>query len=138
MPDHVAVLSLASVMALAAWMPTSEPDTELRVGESARFETYDLRLTFVDVRRDSRCPVDVTCIRAGEGVVVLRASVGGEEPVELVFAVPPGGGDERVIEDLRVRIVALSPEAHSERKLESKDYVVTVRVERIEVAWRKQ
>jgi len=125
-------------MVLAAWMPTSEPDTELRVGESVRFEAYDLGLTLVDVRSDSRCPVDVTCIRAGEGVVVLGASVSGEEPAELVFAVPPGGSDERVIEDLRVRIVALSPQAHSERKLESKDYVVTVRVERVEVAWRKR
>ena len=138
MPDHLAVVSLATVMVLAAWMPISEPDTELRVGESARFETYDLRLSFAAVRSDSRCPVDVTCIRAGESVVVLGASVSGEEPTELVFAVPPGGGDERVIEDLRVRIVALSPEAHSERKLESKDYVVTVRVERVELAGRMQ
>jgi len=125
-------------MALAAWMPISEPDTELRVGESASSETYDVRLTFVDVRSDSRCPVDVVCIRAGESVVVLSASVSGEKPEELVFAVPPGGGDERVIEDLRVRIVALFPEAHSERKLEPKDYVVTVRVERVDLARRKR
>ena len=127
MPDHVAVLSLATI--LLAWSPSLSPDVELRAGESAEFENHDLRLTFEAVRSDSRCPVDVTCIRAGEAVVVLDASFGGDEPVELVFEVPPGGGDEHVVEGTRIEIVALSPEARSDRNIESQDYVVTVHVE---------
>lgn len=127
MPDHVAVLSLATI--LLAWSPSLSPDVEMRVGESAEFASHDLRLTFEAVRSDSRCPVDVNCIRAGEAVVVFAANLGEGEPVELVFEVPPGGGDEQVLEDTRIGIVALSPEARSDRHIESRDYVVTVHVE---------
>ena len=83
------LLSIASLVALSAFSITDEPFS-LAVGETVTVDGTDLSLTFAAVPRDSRCPRDVTCIVAGEAVVVLEARLGGQE-TELTFKVPPEG-----------------------------------------------
>ena len=48
---------------------------ELPLGQTATVKGTGIRLTFKDVRTDSRCPVDVQCVWAGEakiGIVISR------------------------------------------------------------------
>ena len=66
------LLSIASLVTLSAFSITDEPFS-LAVGETVTADGTDLSLTFAAVPRDSRCPRDVTCIVAGEAVVVLEA-----------------------------------------------------------------
>jgi hypothetical protein len=51
----------------------------LNFGESLQFE--DIRIKFVEVVQDSRCPKNVTCIWAGE-VVVLVAIYNNDKKLE--------------------------------------------------------
>ena len=97
----------------------------LAVGETASVEATDLSLSFVAVERDSRCPKDVTCIVAGEAVVVFVARVGGEDS-ELIFKVPPGGKDEQAFGAFTIAIVELEPETNSTTKIDASDYVANV------------
>src|SRR5262245_20681798 len=63
----------------------------LKVGESTRIDEVEVTLTFQKVSSDSRCPKDVTCIQAGEAVVVLSIETGAGGRSVLELAVPPGG-----------------------------------------------
>lgn len=50
-----------------------EPFT-LRAGTTTRIEGTSLRVTFVEVVNDSRCPPDVQCIWEGDATVRIRVS----------------------------------------------------------------
>ena len=94
----------------------------LKMGTSVSLEDTDLSLTFSDVTHDSRCPKDVNCIVAGKAVVVLEVSTEGET-TKLTFDIAPDGSDERRIDDLTVRIVALGPEPVGGQRMERSTYV---------------
>ena len=60
--------------------PTSPAsfDTEftLAPGQSASFDQGAVRLKFVEVVRDNRCPINAICVTAGEGVARIELSRG--------------------------------------------------------------
>ncbi len=116
------LLVAASVALLYAGIDES---FSLAVGETVAVEGSDLSLSFVEVERDSRCPKDVSCIVAGEAVVVFVARVGGEDS-ELMFKVPPGGKDEQAFGGFTIAIVKLEPETNSTKKIDASDYVANV------------
>lgn len=101
---------------------------DLKVGESARVDSASVSLTFREVRDDSRCPVDVTCVRAGEAFVFFDARQ-GDARAELVFEVPPEGGDEQMFQEYRIRVLELAPPARSGSQIDPQSYVATVRIE---------
>ena len=57
---------------VAALSSEQEQTARLRVGDTVQLDGSGAALTFKAVQRDSRCPKDVRCIRAGEAVVVLE------------------------------------------------------------------
>ena len=116
---------------------TSAPIGEsfsLKLGETTRVDDTDLSLKFVAVTQDSRCPRDVQCIVAGEAVVVFEARV-RERVSELVFRVPPGGGDAvklNGLDGLEIAVVVVEPATDSKRTIEQADYVVKVKITQAE------
>lgn len=80
----------------------------LPLGKTAAVKGTDIRLTFKDVRTDSRCPVDVQCVWAGEakiGVVVARN--GAPDETKILSLMPPAS--EAFAGGLRIRFVGLAP-----------------------------
>ena len=75
----------------------------LRVGGSRRFDS-DLKITFLTVSKESRCPINARCISAGNAEIGLRVEAGNQpaknyrlnthdEPRHLVIPAnvfPPG------------------------------------------------
>lgn len=113
---------------LRPWMLPSaiaQERLEIQLGETVDVEGTDLSLTFAAVPRDSRCPRDVTCIVAGEAIVIFHASLRAEVS-ELRFEIPPGGQDEKELERFTITIVELEPEADSRTKIDPADYVAKV------------
>ncbi len=49
----------------------------LRVGETLRYDS-GLKITFLAVRNDSRCPINARCTWAGDAEVVLRVKAGNQ------------------------------------------------------------
>ncbi len=49
----------------------------LRAGESLRYDE-DLKITFIAVTKDQRCPINAQCLTQGDAVVVLRVKAGNQ------------------------------------------------------------
>ena len=119
-------LLFATYLALAAGSdPGLDEPFSLRIGESMKLPAAGLELRFLDVPRDSRCPLDVSCIMAGEAQVVIQA-VSEDGSAELVFKLPPKGSDRQSFEGFSVTVAALEPQTEEARPIAAADFVATL------------
>lgn len=126
-----ALLSIVSFACAAASLqsPSPDQDFELRAGATARIEGGDLAVRFDDVPYDSRCPVDVRCITAGDATVALFLTGGGAaDATQLVHTLDEP--HEARHGAWSVALVRLEPRPVSTRKTPLRDYRVTLRVSR--------
>lgn len=86
-----------------------EPGTSfaLAPGQSATIKGTDTRITFTAVREDSRCPVDVTCVWAGDAKIEIVIDPNGAAGPRILSITPPN--NEVRAGNLRIRFVGLSP-----------------------------
>jgi len=97
-------------------------------GELARVEGADVRLQFVEVTGDSRCPADAVCIQGGDAIVHVRVIDGSTTAYELHT-----GDSSRaavVHQQLRVELVQLQPFPFSSRTIAPDEYRATFTVTR--------
>jgi hypothetical protein len=80
----------------------------LPLGKTAAVKGSDVRLTFKDVRTDSRCSVDVQCVWAGEAKIGVVISGNGTTEETKVLSLTPADS-ETSAGNLRVRFVGLAP-----------------------------
>jgi hypothetical protein len=80
----------------------------LPLGKTAAVKGSDVRLTFKDVRTDSRCPVDVQCVWAGEAKIGVVISGNGTTEETKVLSLTPADSEARA-GNLRIRFVGLAP-----------------------------
>lgn len=88
----------------------AEPGTEfaLPVGKTAALNGTGTRLTFRQVTDDSRCPVDVQCVWAGDAKIELTISRSGSpDEVRILSLTPPN--NETTSGDFRIRFIGLTP-----------------------------
>ena len=116
-----------SCSAVGPQSPSPDQDFELRAGATARIEDSDLAVRFDDVPSDSRCPVDVQCITAGDATVALFVTGGGSADAthQLHTLDEPRATRHGA---WSVALVRLEPRPVSTRKTPRGDYVVTLRV----------
>ena len=87
-----------------------EPGTSftLAPGQAAAVNGTDVRLTFRQVREDSRCPVDVTCVWEGDAKIdVVISREGVADSTKLLSIRPPNNAAQAG--SLRIRFVGLTP-----------------------------
>ena len=110
-----AVLASACVVFLSGYGCSSvqpavvvEPGTSfaLAQGQTATVSGTDTRITFKQVREDSRCPVDVTCVWAGDAKIEIVITPNGSEGTRILSFTSP---NETRVGNLRIRFVGLSP-----------------------------
>ena len=87
-----------------------------------------VRLAFGQVLSDSRCPVDVNCVWAGNAEVELgiRAGMGPTIPLRLNTTLDPRSAEQL---GLRVTLLELKPAPRAGKTIKPEDYSVRVRVE---------
>ena len=133
----VAVTILASSLCLlggtkvSAANPLDSAGGGLAVGQSLRYDA-GLKLTFVKVKNDSRCPLGALCISAGDAEVVLIAKVGNQPEkiirihthdkptVAVIPAAPPG--TISTMKTYYVKIASLSPRPRIGSTIKQSDY----------------
>ncbi len=88
-------------------------------------------LTFTVVLEDSRCPVDVVCVWAGNAAVELAVGppVGTSGPTHQLILNTTVGTRVGEAWGLRVTLLELRPEPVSTRQIPPDEYVVKLRVE---------
>jgi hypothetical protein len=99
----------------------------LAPGETAR--AGGLRVRFLEVVSDSRCPADAVCIALGDAVAAFELRAEGQNiEVELAVVAP----DDRAVEfeDFVVEFLALGPYPFSNQPIPPGDYRATIEVDR--------
>jgi hypothetical protein len=100
----------------------------LQYGDSALLGNSGAAITFSAIEADSRCPVDVTCVWAGDAHVLLVGSRGaGREPLELHTGIEPM---EAVFAGYRIRLLDVAPPRRDGDDLRPADYSVRLAISR--------
>ena len=100
----------------------------LRAAESVRIAGTDLLIAFDRVTEDSRCPVNVTCVWAGNAVVRLTARVAGAARGNLELHTTTADKREAAVDGFRVQLVRLAPTRAEGTPITQDQYVATVTV----------
>ncbi len=80
----------------------------LAPGQTAEVKRADTRITFRQVREESRCPVDVTCVWAGDAKIEVVISRTGVPNDTRILSITPPNNETRA-GSLRIRFVGLTP-----------------------------
>jgi hypothetical protein len=102
-------------------------DFTLAVAQTAVIAGEPLTVRFAGVADDSRCPVGVQCIRAGEAHVRIVMHASTRPPAEVVLATAPAEPQSAAYGAYDVRLVSLAPQP---RVGVTPQYVATLRVTR--------
>jgi hypothetical protein len=102
----------------------------LRPGESARIRGERATFVFERIVSDSRCAVDVQCIRAGEARAAFRLETGGA--AEISFELDTDRERTREVGGYRVTLIGVSPAPRSTVRVAPGEYRVDIMVSRSE------
>ena len=103
-------------------------DFTLAPGEAATIEDSRVRVQFVRVSGDSRCPADAVCIQGGDALVHIRAGEGNMVEYELHT-----GDESRAAithAGFRIALINLQPYPFSSRTIQPDEYRAMLRVSR--------
>jgi hypothetical protein len=103
---------------------------KLRAGQQVTLKGQSLRIRFAEVKEDSRCPADVTCVWAGNAAVLLEVSIRGRGSKSLTLNTNSRSSlvDENPYRGYKVKLVELNPYPRSNRSIAAGDYIVTLLV----------
>jgi hypothetical protein len=98
---------------------------EVRVGQEATVAAHKLKIKFVAVREDSRCPEGVQCIWAGNARVALKLTRARMRAatVELNTTTEPR---EITYANYTIKLTNLAPRPVQDRQTNTRDYVATL------------
>jgi hypothetical protein len=97
-------------------------------GETGVLEGSSVRIQFVGVTTDSRCPADAVCIQAGEAVTQFRTTDGGNTADYELSTNPSRASVTQ--RGLRITLVELQPYPFASKPTQPDDYRATVVVTR--------
>jgi hypothetical protein len=129
-----ALTLLVLLLGCAIAHPT-EPDValgerfELRVGEPATVDDGGLTLTLERVSEDSRCPLNVDCVWAGDAVVVIAARTNAAT-ADLELHTHPSRPVAADVAGYRIEMLSLAPARETEAAIEPEAYFATMVVTR--------
>jgi hypothetical protein len=101
----------------------------LEQGHAVPVERTELRIQFVGVFGDSRCPADAICIQGGDAVVRIRVADTG---TLRTYDLHTGDANRASVSHgaLLIELVELLPYPFSSRTIDQDDYVATLLVRR--------
>jgi len=105
-------------------VPLNERFT-LSPGQIAAIDDADLKVQFVRVTGDSRCPADAICIQGGDAVVEVIAS-DGDDPAQLGLHTGDSSQASAVYRGTRITLVELQPYPFSSRTIPPEEYRATL------------
>jgi len=130
----ISACAFAAALGCATMEPTvpAEPGVafELPVGRTAALNGNGARITFKQVKEDSRCPTDVTCVWAGDARIELTISRNGSSDDTKILSLSPANSEARS-GDLQIRFVGLTPVPRQADGSSPRAYVAQLVVNRI-------
>jgi hypothetical protein len=128
MKKVISVLFLAFIIvALQVSFAQAQDQIQLRAGQQKTMANGRVKIKFISVTEDSRCPADVNCVWAGNARVKIRVIVrGGETRVFEINTNTGAKGDQA--DAYRVQLESLTPAKKSNRNIRQRDYRATFSV----------
>ncbi len=130
-----ACLAIAGAVALAGCTSVTavQPDGTftLQVGDRARVNNGDFVIHFVEVPQDSRCPVDVVCVWAGDAVVRLDLTSSGWTRQRDLHTNSSVGSVSIEHDGHVVELIDLTPAPRANQPIGQGDYTARLRVSRL-------
>ena len=112
---------------------TTDSDFDLAVGHSAHLDGTALTIRFDGVTADSRCPLGVMCIQAGNATVSLTVTDGaGPKTTVLLYANPtPQTPTSAKVGGYEISLVAVQPIRRRDVTIPPASYIATLHVSKI-------
>ncbi len=105
-------------------------DVVLAPGQTVTPAGTNLQVRFDRVESDSRCPIDVICVWAGEAALDLQLTVG--DSTAAVQLRSSGGPGARVIfEGYELSVRGLDPAPHTQRPIDPRSYRLKLGVQSV-------
>jgi hypothetical protein len=122
---------LLAACACAAQTARVGREFKVKVGRVVTLDGGGLRVRFARVASDSRCPVDVNCVWAGNAEVLFEVGAKawrGKTTLKLNTNAGGQGASEAKFGRYTVKLVNLNPQPRSNRKIASGRYTATLLV----------
>ena len=127
--DRITRPTLAALIIVAACATVdtaivAKPGVEfdLPLGQTAALSGTGYRITFDRVTEDSRCPIDVVCVWAGDARIQLTiARSTAPADIRLLGLTPPNSDTDS--NGVRIRFVSLAPAPRQSEPSASRQYV---------------
>ena len=87
-------------------------------------------IQFLGVKEDSRCPVDVECVWAGNAVAQFVIKVSGFPDERFELNTHPSFMQEIEVHGVRIQLIDVYPEPLSTKEIAPEDYSVRILVDR--------
>lgn len=121
----------AILNAPAAQAASAAHEFELKDGQSTTFDGGRLRIRFVRVASDSRCPADVECVWAGNAEVLLELRLKGRrgaKTLRLNTNASPERPNEAGYGRYNLKLSGLAPQRRSNQEIRPGRYTATLQV----------
>ena len=100
----------------------------VKIKTEKRSPKSGLKIRFLNLTEDSRCPTDTNCIWAGNAKIILRVSKNGQaKEIEMHTNGPNHSVD---FNGYRLTLIKLTPVPRSNIRINRNGYVATLKVER--------
>jgi len=130
MMKEIVTIALISMIVLAMSAMAKTPETiTIKAGHSADYADGHLRIKFLSVDEDSRCPVGVNCIWAGNAKIKIEVTgKSSTKTFELNTNLEP----QTVMMDCyAIEIESLLPAKDAEKATDQKDYQVKLKIKNL-------
>jgi hypothetical protein len=114
------MLTLGTLPALAAKRPET---MRVQINHEKRFSKSRLKIRFVELIEDSRCPTDANCVWAGNAKIKIKVSKNGRTH-ELTLDTN-GPQQAANAEGYAIKLIALTPAPRSNIRINRNGYVAT-------------
>lgn len=126
----LAFVLFSTLMADAQNTLTLAPGEQKTASSEGARGAKPLKIKFLSVLEDSRCPEDVDCIWAGNAKVKIE--VYSQRAGTKVFELNTNGGPKgNQLDGFAIEIVGIEPKLRSDRPVKNEDYRLTVKVSRL-------
>lgn len=115
-----------------------DEEFELRVSETAFIENEGLKIKFLDVTEDSRCPDEnIACIWEGQASILVNVNKEGIDfgNVTLTLRASDTNFSTEVIDAYLIRLVKVEPYPSTLETIPDANYVATLVVSKPETVW---
>ena len=125
---NILFLLVFGVAGVATAKAQAAESIRVQINHQVRAYRSGIKVRFVELVEDSRCPVDVNCIQAGNAKIRVEVSKRGRsKSLELDTNSMKGAA---IFEGYRFQLRKLTPEPRSNIRINRNGYVATIHVER--------